>query len=342
MQGPAGGPFAPLGALAGPARPGSLFTAYLGDLALAAPIAGGLDRDGLELRVERYFARSLSPTVTVEGKGGAIEAPTVSLDFRTDAILAWRQAGALWARDLPAHGGNEPTQRLASVSPAPRVTDLISDDNRAMVAWADERAGRTSIYFDYSGPSVRFGRPQLLERFANPAGAPYPSTAPLLVRLSSESVMLAWNGAQDGHWVVRTAAIDLHGLRGRSTISNPGSDALLADLQPGPQGEAIALWSGPQRGRRRQARPPRAGARRGTRDRRAARDHDLRRARAGRAGGPYRRADVGGRTAIPRSRSTQQRPRDRAVARHGRPGPLRDPHRRHALTLYAPADGGGG
>jgi len=247
VQGPASGPFAPLGALAGAPGPGSLFTAYLGDVALATPIAGGLDRQGLELRIERYFAQSLSPTVTVKGRGGPIESPTVSLDFRTDAILAWRQAGALWARDLPAHGGDQPTQRLASVSPAPRVSALISDDNRAMVAWADERAGHTSIYLDYSGSGVRFGRPQLLERFANPAGLPYPRTAPLLVRLSSESVMLAWNGAQDGHWVVRTAAIDLHGLRKRSTISPLDRDSLLSDLQAGPDGEAIALWGQPQR-----------------------------------------------------------------------------------------------
>jgi hypothetical protein len=247
VQGSAGGPFSPLGALAGAARSSSLFTAYLGDVALASPIAGGLDGDGLELRIERYFARSLSPTITVSGHGGAVESPTVSLDFRTDAILVWRQAGSLYARDLPASGRTEPTQRLASASPAPRVATLISDNNRAMVAWADERAGQTSIYFVYSGPGVRFGRPQLLERFSNPAGARYPTTSPLLVRLSSESVMLAWTGAQDGRWVVRTAAVDMNGLRQRSTISPPDSDALLDDLQPGPDGEAIALWSAPQR-----------------------------------------------------------------------------------------------
>jgi hypothetical protein len=247
VQGTAGGPFTPLSTLAGATSPGTLFTAYLGDLGSASPIAGGLDHDGLELRIERYFARSLSPTITVAGKGGPIESQTVSLDFRTDAILVWRQAGALWARDLPASGRRQPTQRLAAAAPTPRVSALISDNNRAMVAWADERAGHTAIYFEYSGPGVRFGKPQLLERFANPAGAPYPTTSPLLTRLSSESVMLAWTGAQAGHWVVRTAAVDLHGLRKTSTISPPDRDSLLSALQPGPQGEAIALWGEPQR-----------------------------------------------------------------------------------------------
>jgi hypothetical protein len=251
VQGRAAGPFSPLGGLAGSvARPANaLFTAYLGDIALATPIAGGLDNDGVELRIERYFARSLSPTITIRGaaSGGTIESPTVSLDFRTDAIVAWRQAGALWARDVRASGRAQPTQRLATVARAPRVTALISDDNRAMVAWADEEHGHTSIYLDYSASDVRFGKPQLLERFANPAGIAYPAKSPLLTRLSSESVMLAWTGAQDGHWVVRTAAIDLNGLRKASTITPPSSDALLYDLQPGPSGEAIALWGEPQR-----------------------------------------------------------------------------------------------
>jgi len=248
VQGPAGGPFSPLGVLAGTAEPNSLFTAYLGDVGLATPIAGGLDHDGLELRIARYYAHALSPTITVAGQGGAIESPTVSLDFRTDAILVWRQAGALWARDLAASGRVQPTQRLATTARAPRVTALISDNNRAMVAWADEQSGHTSIYFDYSASGVRFGKPQLIERFANPSGIPYRQTSPRLVRLSSESVMLAWTGAQDGRWVVRTAAVDLHGLRKASTISDPAVNALLSDLQPGPDGEAIALWGEPQIG----------------------------------------------------------------------------------------------
>jgi len=58
--------------------------------------------------------------------------------------------------------------------------------------------------------------------------------------------MMAWTGAEAGHLVVRAAAIDLHGVRPPSTISSPGRDALLADLAPGPDGEALALWTEPQ------------------------------------------------------------------------------------------------
>jgi hypothetical protein len=247
VQGSAAGPFAPLGTIAGVLTPNALFTAYLGDVAAASPTGGGSGRGGARIDIERYFAHTLSPSQTVPASSGAVQALTVSLDFRTDAVAAWRQGGSLYAHDLPASGRPQPTQRLASAGPATRIAALISDDNRAIVAWADERAGRTSVYVDDSATGVRFGAPQLIERFVNPSGLPYPSTSPRLTRLSSESVMLAWSGAQDGHWVVRTAAIDLNGLRKTSTISAPGSDALLSDLQPGPDGEAIALWSEPQR-----------------------------------------------------------------------------------------------
>ncbi len=200
----------------------------------------------MRVDVERYFAHALSPPRIVPSGAGAPQAPTVSLDYRTDAIVVWRQAGALLARELPGRGGARPTQRLGTVGANAHVAALISDDDRAIVVWADERAGTTSVYLDASGANVSFGAPRLLERFANPGGVPYPEGSPRLVRLSSESVMLAWSGAQEGHWVVRAAAIDLNGIGRAATISAPGGEALLSDLAPGPDGEAIALWSEPQ------------------------------------------------------------------------------------------------
>jgi hypothetical protein len=247
VQGSAGGPFSTLGTLAGAASQNALATGYLGDLAAASPTGGASGRAGVRIDVERYFAHALSPSRIVPAQRGAVQALTVGLDFRSDAIAVWRQDGALYAHDLPASGRAQPTQRLAGVGPAPRVTALISDDNRAIVAWADERAGTTSVYLDMSSDGVRFGRPRLLERFADPAGLAYPATSPRLVRLSSESVMMAWSGAQHGRWVVRTAAIDLNGLRRISMVSDAHADSLLSDLQPGPDGEAIALWTEPQR-----------------------------------------------------------------------------------------------
>jgi hypothetical protein len=247
VQGAAGGAFAPLGALAGAASQSAVATGYLGDLASAAPSGGASGRAGVRVQVERYFASALSPARVVPARGGAVRALTVSLDYRTDAIAAWTQAGALYACALPARGPTRAPQRLASAGGAVSIAALISDDDRAIVAWADERDGRTSVYVDESAGGVRFGPPRLLERFADPAGAPYPSTSPRLVRLSSESVMTAWSGAAHGRWVVRAAAIDLNGIGPVATVSDARADALLSDLEPGPDGDALALWQQPQR-----------------------------------------------------------------------------------------------
>jgi hypothetical protein len=101
------------------------------------------------------------------------------------------------------------------------------------------------VYIDRSAPGVRFGAPQLLGRFHDPDGLPAPAASPALVRLSSESVMLAWAGAAAGHWVVHTAPIDLGGVGDVGTISASGTDALLAHLAAGPAGDAIVLWTEP-------------------------------------------------------------------------------------------------
>jgi len=48
--------------------------------------------------------------------------------------------------------------------------------------------------------------------------------------------------------VLRTAPIDFHGLRAVATIAAPSGDALLDDLVPGPDGDALLLWSEPASG----------------------------------------------------------------------------------------------
>jgi hypothetical protein len=207
----------------------------------------------VRLRVERHHASAFEPAVTVSrGAAGAVESLKVALDYRSDALVVWWQRGAIYARDLPASGRSgpsgrsHPVERLAGATREPRIAALISDDNRAIVAWAEQRATQTSIYLDISSPGVRFHRPILLERFTDPDGLQSPAGSPSLIRLSSESVMLAWSGSEAGHWVVRTAPIDLTGMRAVQTMPTPGTDALLAALAPGPAGDALVLWTEPQ------------------------------------------------------------------------------------------------
>jgi hypothetical protein len=240
VQGTAGATLAASSQPGGP--PLALASAYLGDVALASAQPSG--RGGLRFRVERWFARSFGPWREIV-PSGAISEPVLALDYRSDLLAVWRQRGAILARDEPASGRVEPLQRLAGAAGAVHVAALRSDDNRAIVAWSVQRAGVTSVYLDQSAPGVRFVRPQLLERYRNPYGMAAPAASPQLVRLRSESVMLAWQGASAGSWVVRAAPVDQLGLRQVTTLTPPSGNALLAALAPAPDGGALALWTEP-------------------------------------------------------------------------------------------------
>lgn len=248
-EGTAAGPFASLGGSGGPPRSIALTSGYLGDVALLAPApapggAGGLP---LRLRVQRYYAAGFGPWVEVGGGGaGALGSVTSAMDYRSDVLAVWWQGGAIDAREMPATGVPQAPQRLAGAATEPQITALLSDDDHGIVAWSERRLDQTSVYLDISGAGVRFGTPQLLERFADPAGGP-PASSVRLVRLSSESVLLAWAGAEAGRWVLRAATIELGGPGPISTLAAPaGGDALLAGLATGPDNEALALWSEPQ------------------------------------------------------------------------------------------------
>jgi hypothetical protein len=240
----------------GAANPLALTTAYLGDVALASPgpsgspsspgATDGSGRGAIELRIHRYYASSFMAPMPVTASR-AVEGLTLAMDYRSDALAVWERDGAIYARDMPGSGRSDrSTQRIAAAAPGARIAALLSDDNRAILAWSETRAGVTRVYAELSGAGVRFGVPRLLERYADPGGFAPPSGSPRLVRLLSESVMLAWTGAASGHWVVGPPPGAVNGVGTIDTISTPGRDALLADLAPGPAGEAYALWSEPQ------------------------------------------------------------------------------------------------
>jgi hypothetical protein len=247
-EGQAGGPFAAPLALGGPAGTFSFATAYLGDAALTS-LADPRGRISVQLRVQRHHAqRFAAPAeVTTAAGAGSIEALTVALDFRSDRLVVFSRQGSLFARELPGKGAPHASQRLGPSPPAgARIAAVISDDDRAIVAWTVRHGGQTSVYVSHSQPGVRFTAPLLLEEFPDPSGLSGYVDSPQLVRLSSESVMLAWTGAVAGHWAIRAAAIDQHGVLPPNTLSPAGRDALLADIAPGPNDEALALWSEPQ------------------------------------------------------------------------------------------------
>jgi len=243
IEGSADGPFAALASVGDSGAPLALATAYLGDVALASPPARGRRGCGVCVRVQRHYSRGFG---AARSAGGSPRALALALDYRSDALVAWAQGEAIYAHALPASGTTHPIERLARAGTEVRIAALLSDDNRGMVAWSEQDDGQTSVYLDRSRTGVRFGSPELLERFSDPDGLSSPAASPALVRLSSESVMIAWAGSADGRWVLRTAAVDARGVGPVATIAARGGDALLSDLATGPDGDAVVLWTEPQ------------------------------------------------------------------------------------------------
>ena len=113
------------------------------------------------------------------------------------------------------------------------------------MAWSEQQGDRTNVYLDRSAKGVTFGAPRLLESFANARTVAPPPASPSLIRLSTESVMLAWSSIANGRWVIRSAAVDKDRVGPPTTTSSATGDALLADVQPGPRADALLLWTEP-------------------------------------------------------------------------------------------------
>ncbi|HUH80475.1 MAG TPA: hypothetical protein VLZ06_04040 [Solirubrobacteraceae bacterium] len=242
FQGRAGEPFEAIPPGPGFAAPFAATSGYLGDLAVAGRAPGGR----LQLQVERFYTTSFVRRSLVSA-GPGVRLLTPALDYRSDAMLVWEQGRSILAQYLPANGRPRAPRRLAAAGPGLRITALLSDNRRATVAWSEQQGARTDVYLDRSAPGVRFGEPRLIESFGNPRGIAPPAASPSLIRLSTESVMLAWSSIVGGRWVIDSAAVDQDRVGPRATTSSPAGDALLADLQAGPRADALLLWTEPAR-----------------------------------------------------------------------------------------------
>jgi hypothetical protein len=240
LQGKATGPLG-----AGTVISGSLFSlahAYLGDAAIATVLPGV----AIEVRVERYFRSDFGQPQRIPIEAGRVSALTATMDYRSDVLVAWQQHGAIYAHMLRASGRPEPTQRIGVSAPDPQLRALVSDNDHGMIAWSSANRpapGATSVRIAFSGAGVRFAGSRLVASFADPQGAGSAPGALALVRLSTENVMLAWTDSEHGHYVVRAAPAVFAGTRPPARLSDPAAQSVLADLAPGPAGEAVALWS---------------------------------------------------------------------------------------------------
>jgi hypothetical protein len=197
----------------------------------------------------RLYAREITqgglvePLTLLAQAGGVAELRALFSDDGR-AIVAWRAqafpANAIRARARVRAREWSAERRVAI--PSARAASAAFIGGTPDVAAAQS----TTIALDVSGPDLSFGRPTLVERFADVPGLPPPPGSLRLTRMSSEAVMAAWTGRpRGGRYVVRASPVSLRrGAWAPVTVSgaSAGREALLAELVPGPRAEVLALW----------------------------------------------------------------------------------------------------
>jgi hypothetical protein len=219
----------------------ALTRAYLGDVAIAAPVPG----PAIAVRVERHFQPTFGNVRLIPIGAGRVSALAATMDYRADVLITWQQNGGIYAHMLRASGLPDPTQRLGASAPGPQLQALVSDNGHGMIAWSNTSGGAAATTRDYlalSAPGPRFAAPRPLASFLDPQGVGRSPGSLALIRLSTENVMIAWTDAELGHYVVRAAPAVFAATRPSARLSNPDGQAVLAGLAPGPAGDALALW----------------------------------------------------------------------------------------------------
>ena len=200
----------------------------------------------ISVRVQRWFGGGFQRALSIPIGAGAVSSLTVTLDYRSDVLVAWQQNGSIYAHMLRASGLPQKTQHVGASGPEPLLRALVSDNNHGMLAWSSTEgsgaSARTRIELAFSAAGVRFFAPTPLAEFADPLGSGRMPESLALVRLSTENVLLAWTAREAGRYVVRAAPALFAATRPSALLSGSAEDAVLEDLATGPEGEAVALW----------------------------------------------------------------------------------------------------
>ena len=167
-----------------------------------------------------------------------------AIGARGDALVAWDARGVLRTRFKPhARAGFRATDTIRS-KPAyfAEMAPVVTPSGRAVLAWsaqfASEGGDRGPVYFQTAtrtAGSPRFARAKLLETIPSAAddGLGRPIDA---VVDTTGAVAVAWRGAAG----VRAA----RGGAAATTVSAPGTTAVLSDLAAGPGGRLAVVWDG--------------------------------------------------------------------------------------------------
>jgi len=220
----------------------ALARAYLGDVAAAVAADGRI-----RIALVRWFRHRAGPTVAFGVGGAPVTALALAMDYRSEVLAVWQQAGSVFARLVRNTGAVGPLQRVGPAAPRPALQAMLSDNGHGMVAWATaagpgSAARETAVRVAFTDARTRFDALRTIATFADPAAYARQDGSLSLVRLADENVLLAWTARQGGRYRVLAAPAVFAGVRPPRTLSAPGADARLGAFVPGAAGEALAVW----------------------------------------------------------------------------------------------------
>ena len=212
----------------------------------------GCGRQSLELI--RWRAGRRGPARRGGSRGAASWEPGSALNARGDVAVVWDRLPsgggarrAAYGQVLTAGGRLGPRRLIAHPSAAPSYRIAITNTRRVVAAWLAQPvsecvAHRGEIEVAQAAPGRRFTPAQRLARLRITGCGRY-AQAPgvAFARGPDGRVVIAWSGNEGARWVVRAGELGPAGVTGAAVVSDRATDAVLSDLDVGPDGEAIIL-----------------------------------------------------------------------------------------------------
>ena len=176
----------------------------------------------------------------------------VAINARGDALVAWQANGGVFARIRTAGGTLYRTERLGNPGEPVRAISAVLMPNRAAaVAWEAQdvvegnptSAATVDATFKAAGARHHFHSAQRLATVPALTIGHYVSGRGVKAVLGRDGrITAAWTAFENGRFVVRAAGLSGFRFAGAQRLSDPAVDAILHDVDAGPNGAVGVLW----------------------------------------------------------------------------------------------------
>jgi hypothetical protein len=172
----------------------------------------------------------------------------LAIDPHGRVLVAWDRNGGIYARFVSSAGKLTPIQHLGTETAPSNLDVVLSADGRAAVGWSSQSVDEGDATSPFTatlalaGSSGHFGRARVLGRVPVTGEGRFVPYQGLVIHLpAGRPGLAAWSGYDGTNFVVRAASITDGRAGTPQTVSQPGTDTVLADAAESSHGEAAIL-----------------------------------------------------------------------------------------------------